>query len=70
MDNPNLKVGSNLDEVVNDFSNEDLKEYLTYIFENKVDDNISPSQNKISDNTNLSLKKLHQKNLMDIKQRL
>jgi predicted transcriptional regulator len=58
MNNQDLKVGSNLDEVVNDFSNEDLQEYLTYIFENKVDDNISPGQNKISDNTNLSLKKV------------
>jgi hypothetical protein len=56
-DSEKKQIGFFMDDV-NDFSNEDLKEYLTYIFENKTEDNISPGQNKINNNTNLSLKKV------------
>jgi len=45
------------DDVTNDFSNEDLIEYLTYVYNNK-NDNISPGQAKISKYTDLSYKKI------------
>jgi len=50
----NLNIADN---VKDDFTNDELLEYLTYIYDNK-NENISPGQSKISENTDLSYKKI------------
>ncbi|MEN8907940.1 MAG: hypothetical protein ABF289_18465, partial [Clostridiales bacterium] len=50
----NLAIKSNVND---DFSKDELIEYLTYIYNNK-NENISPGQSKISKNTDLSYRKI------------